>query len=531
MTKPIKAARSVVALAALVFMTVAPAEAQNTLRVVPDGDLRVLDPIFTTAGTTASHGYMVYDVLFAEDSKFQPQPQMVESWTKSPDELTWTFRLRPGLTFHDGSPVKADDVVASLKRWGAKIVGARVLMQRIASVEATGPSEFAIRLRQKYPPLIATLANSDQPLFVMRKAEADTDPNVAVTNVVGSGPFMFRQEEWRPGQRVVYVKNPTYRPRSEAADGYAGGKVVKIDRVEWRYIPDAATAAQALIAGEVDIYELPPNDLLPLLERAPNVKTEITNKLGSSAILRPNSIIKPFDNPKVRQAMLYALDQTAALAAITGSPDLGKTCWAIFTCGTPLETDVGLGDFAKPKPDPARARELLKEAGYSNERIVMMHPTDQALVSAIVQVNAARLREAGFNVVVQATDWATMISRRPTRAHPDEDPRGWHIFHTWAPGTFWGNPLVNNGIATPCDRTNWFGWPCDERLEAIRQEFVDAGDDTSRREIAGRFQQRFYEVVPYVPLGQYFSKIAYSTRVGGILPVPRLVMWNIDLRK
>ena len=520
------------ALAAFLTMTAAPALAQQKiLRVVPDGDLRVLDPIFTTAGTTASHGYMVYDVLFTEDSKFQPQPQMVERWAKSADDLTWTFKLRDGLTFHDGSPVRSVDAVASLKRWGAKIVGARILMQRIASVDATGPNEFVIRLKQKYPPLIATLANSDQPLFVMRKAEADTDPNTAVTNVVGSGPFIFRQTEWRPGQRVVYVKNPAYKPRSEPADGYAGGKVVKVDRVEWNYIPDAATAAQALIAGEVDIYELPPNDLLPLLGRAPNVKLEITNKQGGSAILRPNSIIKPFDNPKVRQALLYAIDQSAALAAITGAADLGKPCWALFTCGTPLETNVGLGDFARPTPNPAKARELLREAGYANERIVMMHPTDQPLVSAIVQVNAARLRDAGFNVVVQATDWATMISRRPTRAHPDEDPRGWHIFHTWAPGTFWGNPLVNNGIATPCDRSNWFGWPCDERLETIRQEFVDAGDDATRRAIAGRFQQRFYEVVPYVPLGQYFSKIAYSNRVTGIVPVPRLAMWNIDIQK
>jgi len=267
-----------------------------------------------------------------------------------------------------------------------------------------------------------------------------------------------------------------------------------------------------------------------LLERAPNLKLEIANKQGAMPILRPNHLIKPFDNQKVRQALLYAIDQSAVLAAITGRPDLGRPCWALFTCGTPLETNVGLGDFARPTSNPQRARELLREAGYADERIVMMHPTDQPLVSAVTQVNAARLREAGFNVAVQAMDWATMISRRPVRAHPDSDPKGWHIFHTWSPGTFWGNPLVNNAIATPCDRTNWFGWPCDENLESIRREFVNASTDDKRREIAGRFQQRFYQVVPYVPLGQYFSKIAYSKRLSGVLPVPRLVMWNVDLQ-
>jgi peptide/nickel transport system substrate-binding protein len=503
--------------------------ATKILRSIPDGDLQILDPIFTTAGTTASHGFMVYDVLFAEDSKFQPQPQMVERWETSADGLNWTFYLRDGLQFSDDSPVRAEDAVASLKRWGAKIAGAKVLMSRIASIEPKGERVFAIALKSKYPPMIRTLANSDQPLFVMRKKEADTDPNKAVTEVVGSGPFLFKADEWKPGQRVVYVRNPAYRPRSEPADGYAGGKVVHVDRVEWLYTPDPGTAAQALIAGEVDLYELPPNDLLPLLEAAPNLRTEIANKIGNEAILRPNSLIKPLDNPKVRQALLYAIDQQAALAAISGDPTLGKPCWAVFICGTPLATDAGLGDFAKPTANPAKAKALLQDAGYRGERVVMMNPTDQALVTALVSVNAAKLREGGFNVEVQNTDWATMLSRRPTRAHPDQDRNGWHIFHSWSPGTFWANPLVNNGIATQCDGSNWFGWPCDNELEAMRQQFVDAATTEDAHKIAERFQPRFYETVPYVPLGLYFSKIAYAKRITGLLPVPRLVMWNVDI--
>ena len=517
------------AIAAGLCLALAPAHAQErVLRVVPDGDLSILDPIFTTAGTTASHGYMVYDVPFTEDSQFQPQPQMVSGYEVSDDQLNWTFHLRDGLSFHDGSPVEAADVVASLKRWGAKVVLAKFLMERIDSIEALDERSFAITLSLPYPPMISTLANSDQPLFVMREEEANTDPNEQVTTMIGSGPFRFEADQWQPGQKVVYTRFDDYVPRDEPADGYAGGKRVLVDRVEWIYIPDPATAAQALINGEVDIYELPPNDLLPILEAADNIETAINNRLGSEAILRPNHQIKPFDNEKVRQALLYAIDQPAALAAITGDPSLGEVCWAVFICNTPLETDAGLGSFADPGPDPETARQLLEEAGYENERIVMMLPTDQPLVSAITTVNAARLAEAGFNVEVQTMDWSTMISRRPVNAHPDDDPLGWHIFHTWAPGTFWGNPLVNNAAATPCDGSNWHGKPCDEELESIRQGFVDAGTAEERLAIAERLQERFYEVVPYVPLGQYFAKIAYSEELSGVLPVPRLVMWNIE---
>ncbi len=405
-----------------------------------------------------------FDVPFAMDSKFQARPQMIDSWELSPDDLTWPFRLRDGLAFSHGSPVRSADVVASFKRWGARIVGAQILMSLLANADIINDREFALRFKRKYPPMIKTLANSDQPLFVMRQREAEIDPNKAVTDVIGPGPFLFKKNEWRPGQRSRLCQNPNHKPRSEPADGYAGGKVVHLDRVEWLYTPDPGTAAQALIANEVDVYELPPNDLLPLLEAARNVRTAITNRLGSEAIMRPNCLITPTDNPLVRQAMLYAVDQQAALASITGNPSLGKPCWEVFICGTPLGVTAGLGDFAKPAANPAKAKSMLRQAGYKGERIVMMNPTDQALVTALVTVDAAKLREGGFNVEVQNTDCATMISRRSTRLPPDQSPNGWHIFHTWSPGTFWADPLENNAIATQCDGSNWFGWPCDKEL-------------------------------------------------------------------
>ena len=312
---------------------VSSASAQSTLRVAAESDLKSLDPIWTTAAITASHGFMIYDQLFAEDSKLEVKPQMVERWQSSPDGLVWSFTLRPGLSWHDGTPVTAKDVVPSINRWGARIASGQLLMTRVREVVATGERTFEIRLKDKFPAVVDMLGASAQPLFVMREKDALTDPFQQVAETVGSGPFVFLKDEWVPGSKWVYRKNPQWKPRTEAPDGYTGAKLAKVDRVEVTYIPDGATAVQALNAGEVDVYQFPPNDLLPILERNPDIVVRTTNKFGYVPILRPNHLVHPTNNVKVRQALLWAVDQNAYLAAMIGNRSMELRCWAVFTCG------------------------------------------------------------------------------------------------------------------------------------------------------------------------------------------------------
>ncbi len=506
-----------------------PAAAQKTIRHIPDADLKVLDPIFTTIGTTISHGYMVYDMLYAPDGKWVYQPQMAESHTVSGDGLTWTFKLRPGLKFHDGSPVEGKDVAQSVKRWMAKNTLGRTMATRIAEVKATGADGFQIVMKQPFGPMLEAIGTSSNPLFIMREQEARTDPEVAVTTMIGSGPFTFDVKDWNPGHSITYRKFKDYKPRTEPADGVAGSKVVKVDAVEWIYIPDANTRVQAVLKGEADTIEVIPPDLLPLLKASPNIEVRVMDKIGNQTMLRPNSLVPPFNNPKVRQALLYAVDQDQYLQVMQNDPNMRTLCWSVFMCGTPLESKAGVNDaWAKPGAKPEVAKKLLQEAGYKNEPIVLMDPTDQPVISALTQISAQLMKQAGFNVDVQTMDWATLVSRRPVKEAPSVNKGGWHVFHTWGSGPFMSSPLMNSGAQTPCDGKNWFGWPCDEGLEKIRLEYLDADTPAKRTDMVERYQRRFYEYVPYLPLGQFVGPVAYRKELKGVIQDLRLSFWNVE---
>jgi peptide/nickel transport system substrate-binding protein len=521
-------ARGVAAAALTLGLAVGGASAQGIVKVSADSDLKSLDPIWTTAAVTAGHGMLIYDQLFAQDVKGLVKPQMVESWKTSADGRTWTFVLRPGLKWHDGTNVTSKDVVPSIKRWGARIASGQILMTRVSEIVAVDERTFEIRLKDTFGPVVDMLGASAQPLLVMREKEAMVDPFSQVEEAVGSGPFIFEKEKWVPGAKVSYKKNPAYVPRSEAPDGYTGAKVVKLDGVEWTYIPDPNTAVQALIRGEVDFFEYVPTDLVQILEKDKNITVKIINHGGFTPIFRPNHLVAPTNNPKVRQAMLYAMNQSDSLAAMVGNKTLEKECWAVFACGFPLETNAGVGDWGKPSPaNIAKAKALLKEAGYNNEPIVLMDPTENAVISAMSKMSAQLLKNAGFNVDMQAMDWGTLITRRAVKDDPKAaGSKGWHVFHTWGVGPLSADPLTNNTAATPCDGKNWFGWPCDEQLEGIRQKFITVSDPAERKKLADDFQKRFYEVVPYIPLGMFYQKAAWRNNVEGILDNMKVVWWN-----
>ncbi|MGI9332460.1 MAG: ABC transporter substrate-binding protein [Gammaproteobacteria bacterium] len=509
------------------------AYAQSVLRVVPQADLKNLDPVWTTAIITSNHGYMVYDVLFAMDRELKPQPQMVDTYERSADGLLWTFKLREGLTFHDGSPVEALDAVLSLKRWAARMSAGQTLFNTVDDVVATGPLTFEIRFKSLFGPVLEALANPGNPAVIMREEEALTDPYEQIKEVVGSGPYIFKRDEWEPGHKVVYVKNEAYRPRPEPASGFAGGKLAHFDRVEWIYVPDSNTATQALLTGKVDILDKPPPDLLPLMEQSPDVTTEVINKLGFQGMIRPNHLIPPFDNPKARQALLYLVgDQTDHLAAMVGNRALETPCWAVMVCGTPLGVDNGIGEWNRPDhaANLEKAKQLLSESGYNGEPIVLMDPTDFEVIHNMSIVTAQKLRDAGVNVDLQAMDWSTLTSRRPVKKAPDQDAAGYHLFHTYSPGGYAADPLANGALGSSCDQSNWFGWPCDDELEKMRLEFITVAPE-KRVDLARRYQRRYYEVVPYVPLGQFLAPIAYRSDLTGILEAERLILWNIQRKQ
>jgi peptide/nickel transport system substrate-binding protein len=286
------------------------ASAERTLRVALHSDLKIIDPVWTTALISTHHGLMIYDTLFALDERLQPKPQMIESWTVSDDNLRWTFTLRDGLEWQDGLPVTAEDCVASIRRWSARDGMGQKLMSHVSELTAIDAKTFTMTMKEPYGLVIPTLAKpSANMLFVMPKRVAETDPNTQITDTTGSGPFIFKRDEWKPGEKAVYLRNARYRPRSEAPSGFAGGKVVKVDRVEWQWIADPQTQVNALINGEIDFIEQLQHDLIPLLTADPNISFLVIAPMGRQYAFRFNVLHKPFDNAKVRQAVAYAFNQ------------------------------------------------------------------------------------------------------------------------------------------------------------------------------------------------------------------------------
>ncbi|MCW5748733.1 MAG: ABC transporter substrate-binding protein, partial [Alphaproteobacteria bacterium] len=368
------------------LMMTAPVSAQ-TFRVVMHSDLKIVDPIWTTAYIVRNHGYLVWDTLFAMDEKFDVKPQMVDKWTLSDDKLTYTFTLRDGLEWHDGKPVTAEDCVASVKRWGAKDSMGQKLMGVTKELKVVDAKTFQLVLKEPYGLVLQSLGKpSSNVPFMMPKRVAETDPNTQIkgSDVIGSGPFIFKADEWKPGEKVVYVKNPKYKPRSEPASGLAGGKVVKVDRVEWIHIADVQTAINALITGEVDMVESPGHDLLPVLAKEKDIKLFNANPTGNQFTFRFNVLYKPFDNAKIRQAAIVAMSQEPFLQAVVGDKQWYKPCKAMFICGTPLETTVGMEGVLNG--DSAKAAQMLKDAGYDGTPVVLMQSTDLQVLTNLAPV-------------------------------------------------------------------------------------------------------------------------------------------------
>lgn len=499
----------------------------GTLRIVLANPLASLDPVVSTAAFIRNHGFMVYDQLFGLDSKGEARPQMVERHEVSADGTTHRFILREGLIWHDGQPVRAADAVASIRRWGQRDIAGRALLRAVAAIEVENERTFVIRLGRPFGLVTEALARpTASALFMMPERIASTPANVAFTDATGSGPFIFQRDQFSPGERAVYVRNPAYRPRPEPADGLAGGKLALLERIEWLGITDPATVAAAIQAGEVDFVEQPSPDVQPILARNRNIRLFALNPIGSMIWLRPNHRQPPFDHPAARQALLYLVNQQENLQAVGIAPsEQVPFCPAYFLCGTPLESSAGARGLRAI--DVEKAKALLREAGYDGRRVVFLNAADAPVNNAVTLTMAQNMRQAGLNVDVATTDWATLSQRR-NRQEPIEQG-GWNLFVTVANVLDAQNPLVNVYLGSPC-QGGLAGWPCDERLEQLRASWWEEGDPAKRRAILEQVHAQAYESLPYINAGQFRTLAAHRTNIHGLGETIIPVFWGVTKR-
>jgi len=501
------------------------ASAQSVLRVVPSADLRVLDPVAVTVNLTRIHGIQIYESLFAWDDKFRPQPMMIESYEKTPDGLSYSFTLRQGLKFHDGSTITTKDVIASLNRWMKRDAMGRGMAAAGGNFEAKDDRTLTLKLKEPFAFVEFSLGSGVGQLpIIMREKEAMTDPATPVTEAIGSGPWKFNKAEWAPGSKTVYEKFADYKPRTEPTSGLAGAKLVKVDRMEWIVLPDSTQAANALGRGEMDFMEQPAPDSLPILKRMRDVTIGTAVLLESQAWIRPNHLFPPFNNIKARQALAASLSQQDYMMAFVGDTERFKECYAYFTCGGPFDTSAG--SEAYRKPDVARAKQLLAESGYKGEKVYLLASNEAALSKSMFPVAVEQMKAVGFNVEVMNFDWGATIARWIKKDKPGEG--GWNLFVAGSPGAVVFHPIGNFYVDLSCGGTNGAGWPCDEEGEKLRQALLKTTTENDRKAALDAFHRRLWEHQPLILAGQYQVFSAWRNNIEGVIKAPTLAYWNIS---
>lgn len=504
--------------------------AEEKVRVVMTAKLGVPDPIATTDYTTLAFGYLVYDTLISMDSKGDFKPQLLDNWKISADGMVYTFTLRDGVKFSDGTPITGEDCAASIKRWWEVDSFGKRLKAAAKEIKATGDKTFEITLARPFGHVISALGkpSSNLPVIMPARIASVTPPRQAVKDFTGSGPFVFDAANWSPGVSAVFYKNKNYVPRKEAADGLAGGKVVHIDKVELVSIPDSATQIAALRAGEIDYMQSTPYDFISILDADPKITVPryegIDMTLGAVVV---NHLTPPFNDKKVRR-VLQALAVTSQYMTGLGLPENMwlKDCESLFMCGSTYGTNAGKESL--PQKSVAAAKKLLAESGYKGELVRILLATTTNDINNLGLVLEGLMKQAGFNVEVQATDWPTVSQARWSKKPVSEG--GWSLIPiTWS-GYDMASPFTNYRIANNCS-DGYAGWACVEEMTTLLDKFEAEADLDKRKKIVDDIQKIALDNVHFVLLGQYSRSSSYRSDLKGLLKVGVPVFWNVQRAK
>ena len=523
MTRPTLTRRAAFTLAGATALA-RPAAAQGrhgVLRYALTTMPNVIDPHFSAGFQVRDITYAVFDTLFAVDDQYRPTPQMVDRWTVSEDGLTWRFTLRPGLRWHDGPPVTAEDCVLSIRRWSARDAMGSLLRAATGSMNVLDDSSFEIVLHQPFGFVLDALAKpgSNVPAMLPKRL-ASLPPTQPIKELIGSGPFRFVPGESMADQKMVFTRNADYVPRAEKPVWASGGKVVKIDRLEIVAIPDPATQLNALLAGEVDYIERVQADLMPLLKSGAGRRLRTIHQQAVQIVIRINHLQPPFDNLQARRALLLALSQQDMVDATVGTPELGHVTPAIFGSNGPYASEAG----APGRPDLAAARQMLTASGVDLSRpVVQLLVSNDATVTPAGQVIGKTLQALGFKLDQQAVDFATFAQRRLKMGPVAEG--GWNIGNSTIGTTELATPLVSQPVIASGRAALW-GWPEDAEIERLRAAFARETDAERRRDLARAIQTRVYETVAYLPGGEVRTTSAVGDWVSGAIDAPMTVFWN-----
>jgi peptide/nickel transport system substrate-binding protein len=470
------------------------AQAGGAIRVATDAEPNTFDWTSSTATATRLVAWHVFEGLFAIDQAYTVRPLLAAGYTVSPDGLRYTIKLRQGIKFHNGQPMTADDVVASLARWGKLSGGGEETFKFITALRAVDPSTVEITLSAPFGPLITNLGDPKQSAVIMPKAIAERAGVQPLTELVGTGPYIFKK--WTRGQEIVLARNPAYVSRTENWGGLTGRKVAYADEIDFYPVTDPQVRLSGVSTGQYDFALELPQDLYPKVKSNRSLTADIVKVFSWPGVVF-NKARGPFTDARLRLAVLYAMKDSDLMAAAAGPQAFWHLDPGLFF---PEQHDVysTAGSDVYNHQNLDRARELMREAGYKGEKIVLMSTKDYTWMYNMAQVLTPELQAVGFNVDSQVYDWATLLSRR---AKPD-------LFDAFITGF---SPSIDpTGIIFFGQK--WPGWYKSAALDKLLAEWsrtpVTAG--AARTKIMDQIQTLFYTEVPVAKVGNEFGLEVYN---------------------
>ncbi len=484
----------------------------GTLEVALIGEPPTLDIHQTTATIVALNAWHIYEPLFTWDEDFQVTPELAESHEVSDDGMTNSITLRDGITFHNGDDLTADDVVASIERWGGISGLGGSLLENVDDIEVVDDLTIEFHMTEPYGAFAVALGRQNQGCAIYPESVIDASDDTDLDEYIGTGPYRF--VEWVSDQHIHLERYDDYVSRDEPTSGYAGMKNQYVDEFFLRPVPDEASRIAGIQAGDYDYLESVVPDNFETLDNDENVVAEVMGTSGW-AVFVLNTEEGPCTDWNIRKAIQAAVDCEPLMQAGYGE-GFYELDPGIMHQETVWNSQVGaeLYDLA----DPDLAAEYLEDADYDGTPIRLMTTQEYAHQYNQAAVLEQQLTDAGFEVELEVFDWATLTERR-------NNPGDWDIFTTSF--SFRVDPIQLPML----QGTSWPGWWSGEEKEELTDRLERETEFEDRFEVLEQIQELFYEDAPQVKVGDSLEVSARSPRVQNFTTPTQLQpsFWNIWL--
>lgn len=510
MIRPTTLRRWASGLAATLALGVALHGQAATLTVATISEPPSLDPA-TTSDLVSTITQHVFETLYTYDGNWKVAPLLATAYPEvSSDGLTYTITLRNGVKFHNGSPMTAADVVASLQRWLKASPRGKLAAESVSAITAKDDLHVEIQLKEPFPPLPALLAYPNGAAAIMPKAIADASKDAPLKDFVGTGPFRF--VERKPDQYIRLARFEQYSSPAGTPSGFAGSRTAKVDELRFVPVPNANTRLEGVLSGQFQYADSLNPEFYDRVKASPVVKPAVI-KPASWAFLIFNTKQGAMADVNLRRAAQAAIQPEAMMLGGFGNPDLVHLESSLFPKQSMFYSGIDANLYNQSSV--AKARELLTKAGYKGQPIRILTSPQYDFLFKMAQVAAQNLQEAGFKVDLQVLDWATLLQKRG-------DPAAWEGFFTF-------HGFVPEPALVTIVNPGYPGWWDSPAKRGAMDKFTLEQAGGARTKAWAEMQRLFMEEAPTLKIGEFSNLGAYSRKLSGYTPMIFPAFWNVSV--